>query len=476
MEKYPFVKCLNPQKICNPYTKESMIVECGKCAACMLQKSSMRSLKCKLESMSHKYTFFITLTYSNDYVPKMIPLITEQNRLVQKNYYYFMDITDRLCYGELLAEGYLSLAELDMIRQKTNLGEAIPFLSKRDAQLFIKRLRKETLKYSDEKLRYYIVGEYGPVHFRPHYHLELWFSDEQIAKNLEKIISKVWTFGRIDVQKSVGNSASYVAGYLNSSCNLPDVYCQSKTKPFACHSFRLGEAILQSTKKEVYEMSAGAFVSRSLVINGVDTKFSLWRSFKTAYYPRCPKYATRNSNERYRSYTTYASASEIFGKISPYQQAVKIVDKIISDDYWIKLYPVCLYFKDEYNIHPFMGQTDYERSIRRVYMELRTSKLFIDFVCDGQPSIAGVKLIERFYSDCDYLNLVEQIKQEDEFLKYDAYDIDDLFYFYHNKPFEVENFKALQLFRQFEERTSNKARDSVKHKYLNDKNKIFTEF
>lgn len=473
MKDYPFVKCLEPQKIRNQYNGEVLLVPCGKCKACLLQKSSIRTLKCKLEGMSHKYQYFITTTYSDVFIPKMIPIYSHSDKITQKPYWYFMDTTKRLCEGEVLAEGYYGMSELDMIKKKCNLGEYIPFLSKRDAQLFIKRIRKHISKISDEKIRYYIVGELGPVHFRPHLHLMLWFSDEQIAKNLQEIIHKSWKFGRVDVQKSVGQSASYVAGYLNSTCNLPSIFKQSKTRPFACHSFRLGEAILQSSKEEVYALSAERFVSRSLLVNGVNTEFSLWRSFKTCYYPRCPQFSTLTSMERYQSYTTYESASEIFGKISPFKQAIQIVDKIISDDYWIKLFPVCCYFRDKYNIHSFIGKTDYERVVRKVYMELRISKQFIEFVCDGFPSLSGVHLIEKFYNDCELLQLGEQLKNEDIFLRYDGYDIDDLVYFFHNKPFDIEDFKAHDLFLKWQESVENKACDSVKHKILNDKNKIF---
>jgi hypothetical protein len=44
-----------------------------------------------------------------------------------------------------------------------------------DVQNYIKRLRKYLYKQlgSYETLHFYAVGEYGPVHFRPHYHKSL---------------------------------------------------------------------------------------------------------------------------------------------------------------------------------------------------------------------------------------------------------------------------------------------------------------
>ena len=47
MENYPFVKCLNPQSIINPYTNERLLVECGKCKACRIRKGAIASMKCK---------------------------------------------------------------------------------------------------------------------------------------------------------------------------------------------------------------------------------------------------------------------------------------------------------------------------------------------------------------------------------------------------------------------------------------------
>ena len=46
----------------------------------------------------------------------------------------------------------------------TKSKDGIPIVSKRDIQLFIKRLRKALPSY---KLRYFLVSEYGPTTLRP---------------------------------------------------------------------------------------------------------------------------------------------------------------------------------------------------------------------------------------------------------------------------------------------------------------------
>jgi hypothetical protein len=82
---------------------------------------------------------------------------------------------------------------------------------------------------SYESLHFYAVGEYGPVHFRPHYHLLLFTNSDKVAEVLRYCHSKSWKLGRSDFQRSAGGSASYVASYVNSLSAAPLLYrsCRS---------------------------------------------------------------------------------------------------------------------------------------------------------------------------------------------------------------------------------------------------------
>ena len=109
----------------------------------------------------------------------------------------------------------------------------IPFLNYVDVQNYIKRLRKHLFQQLDsyETLHFYAVGEYGPVHFRPHYHLLLFTNSEKVAEVLRYCHSKSWKLGRSDFQRSAGGASSYVASYVNSLCSAPLLYR-------SCRSFR----------------------------------------------------------------------------------------------------------------------------------------------------------------------------------------------------------------------------------------------
>ena len=268
------VKCLNPQQITNKYTGETQVVACGKCEACLNQKRGMASLKCKLESSAHKYSYFVTLTYKDEFIPRafVVPYSGRDNSKT----YTLVSSCERLDeQGLVLADVSSSLDDLSCIATKTNLNGDFPYLSKRDLQLFIKRLRKKLSKY--EAIRYYAVGEYGPVHFRPHYHLLLWFNSDVTRTHIQEAVSSCWKFGRVDTQMSRDKASSYVAGYLNGSCNRPQIYKIGSAQPFALHSQFLGEKIFRTAKKEVYEMSVRDFNKRGVILCDPITDVNLWR-------------------------------------------------------------------------------------------------------------------------------------------------------------------------------------------------------
>lgn len=79
-------------------------------------------------------------------------------------------------------------------------------LSKRDLQLFLKRLRKRI----DKKIRYFSCGEYGERSHRPHYHLIIWGIDESYRDDI--LVS--WGKGLIDVKTALPSAFRYVAGYV----------------------------------------------------------------------------------------------------------------------------------------------------------------------------------------------------------------------------------------------------------------------
>lgn len=279
------ISCLRPRRVRNKYTGEVFTVGCGTCPACLTRLANKASYMCSLQEADYKYCMFVTLTYSDDYIPLMRletefthqnvdSLVTDGVSVFQT--YDCVDVTprfDKKIFGEVVAKCNCTPFYITQVQHKVKvraLGD-IPYLSRYDAQCFMKRFRKHLTKYSNEKISYYLVGEYGPVHFRPHFHILFYFNTQQTLENFRQVLYKSWTFGRVDYSLSRGKANSYVAKYVNCAHSIPRIYTDRSIRPFCLHSQNFALGFYKSQKKEIYENVPKSFVSFTRCISG---KFS----------------------------------------------------------------------------------------------------------------------------------------------------------------------------------------------------------
>lgn len=276
--------CQHRSFITNKYTGARIAVDCGQCDYCIHKRAKKASMRVKTAGSAFKYSYFVTLTYDNEHVPLFkcdvldngyddvlndsgdIHFGYEKHSLVQVSEYSCAD-PSQLChifftqvqgtipfnrtlskYEEVKDNWFLSMDAVRSFIAKTKTdspygknGELsdrygdnlIPFLNYVDVQNYIKRLRKHLFQKlgSYETLHFYAVGEYGPVHFRPHYHLLLFTNSDKVAQVLRYCHDKSWKLGRSDFQRSAGGACSYVASYVNSLCSAPLLYR-------SCRAFR----------------------------------------------------------------------------------------------------------------------------------------------------------------------------------------------------------------------------------------------
>lgn len=155
---------------------ERISIPCGQCVGCRLERSRQWAMRCFHESQLHERNCFITLTYSDDNLPK-----------------------DRS-------------------------------LDYRHFQLFMKRFRK---KFGNG-IRFYMCGEYGDQFGRPHYHACIFgfdFSDKYFWKYSSATnkfgrqgariplyrsadLESLWTDGYSSIGDVTFESAAYVARYI----------------------------------------------------------------------------------------------------------------------------------------------------------------------------------------------------------------------------------------------------------------------
>lgn len=82
-----FNRCLHETVVKNKYTGENVYIECGKCPYCLRKKSDKATTKCKFQAYASKYTYFVTLTYNSQYVPKMsVREVTDYEAVMPKGH------------------------------------------------------------------------------------------------------------------------------------------------------------------------------------------------------------------------------------------------------------------------------------------------------------------------------------------------------------------------------------------------------
>ena len=480
-------RCLNPQRIVNPYTGEMMIVPCGRCQACILQKNSRLTFQCDLEATCNKYCVFITLTYANRYIPRasFVDCIDRP---------FGCDLIDKET-GELLGPCDMLEEQREALLKKFYLFGDVPYLRKSDLQLFFKRFRYYAGKITKEKVRYFAVGEYGPVHFRPHFHILLYFSSEALLQACSEIVLASWKFGRVDCELSKGKCSSYVASYVNSSCTVPKVFTLPTTRPFCLHSQKLGQGFLLREREKIYSLSARDFIQRSAIINGKYVEFNLWRSCYRYFFPRCKGYANKSTCELSYSYRLYNKAKELFPEC---ETAMSLAREIAS---FIRLFgkdtysygvsekdykDIAEYFYDHSCVDADLDSDLFQKWVNRIYIELLISKHFLYYVCDNQTTTEvkrKIKSIQEFYSQLDYMHLLDFFDSQCQYYESDFSGDEPLMsneygnsfcpYFYDNITYSISGVKHLKAFKIFDSEVYKQASERIKHKLLNDKNKIF---
>ena len=275
--------CQHRSFITNKYTGARIAVDCGQCDYCIHKRASKASMRVKTAGSAFKYSYFVTLTYDNAHIPLMSckVLHSEYDDVVGisgdihygDEHHQYIPVSEYQCdddsmlrhiffeqvqgtvpfdreikeYTPIKDNWFLSMDAIRSFIYKTQsvdktvypvaeqygFGNLIPFLNYVDVQNYIKRLRKHLFRKlgNYETLHFYAVGEYGPVHFRPHYHLLLFTNSDKVASVLRCCHDKSWALGRSDFQCSAGGASSYVASYVNSLSAAPLLYR-------SCRAFR----------------------------------------------------------------------------------------------------------------------------------------------------------------------------------------------------------------------------------------------
>lgn len=349
-EKYLATECFHPRKVTNKYTHETLFVRCGTCPSCLVHRSNIQCALISNMSSHFKYAYFFTLTYSDEFVPRVSLEVVERCDAESEIDSYMSDSDPRhLPYDDsryqiaatyLPRSGCFRVHDSGRVRDFSETEDSYQFLhtftgkevrdllvasngrydftrkcvvsppidecrneilvlNPYDQNLFFKRLRKLIAEKYDEKICYYLVSEYGGRTFRPHWHGILFFNSDALTSSICELVSKSWSYGRTDCSLSRGSAAGYVASYINSFVDLPDFFNRHKEiKPRSYHSkgLSVNQLFCQSSDiSEVQAVASSCFDGFSVPINGEYVTVKPSRSYERTVFPRLFDSFSKNS-------------------------------------------------------------------------------------------------------------------------------------------------------------------------------------
>nr|CAI9750194.1 replication initiation protein [Microvirus sp.] len=470
--------CLHPYKFFNKYTGTTMIAPCGHCTACSVVSGNKKDLLIQAHASSYKMVAFVTLTFSNDNLPfARLVDVNDKSYLVDKDY---PDIV---------------LAECDLMsdKEKSKLYDKfrcfngnnfqrglIPYLDYSLLHLFLASLRqslrqkrirvyddtnKKTFhyekneNYSETKVNYFYVGEYGTRSLRPHFHFLFFFDDPEFYSRLAKVVSKIWQYGSVNTKISNGCASSYLASYVASNVCIPSLLKSPSIRPKSRHSIYFGYKLFETFKKKIV-FDVNSFSNEVYFrSNGKTKHVSFTNSFINSIYPKQVGFNYVPSQLLFRWYCCYSEVASYY-----------------SEDSVTKLANYIFFDVSQNNVPPFLSRLGFNDtdlvnrsshdvlSISYFQRLLTISKKFLS-ICKNEnfDTYCYFKQIKDFYNRLNYIRLASLF----EVLESAPKKIVDAYYF--NPEYALldsfdENGVALTFEQAFI--------DSFKHKDINDINQI----
>lgn len=543
--------CQHRSFITNRYNGKRIAVDCGQCDYCIRKRAQKASMRVKTAGSAFKYCYFVTLTYSNENIPlfkcdvlhsesetvlndsgdivygyenhEYIP-VSDYNKgdLQILRHIFFSQVQGTIPfdreikqYVPVKANWFVSVDSMRSFIAKTEsstlYGKAgelsqrygrnlIPFLNYVDVQNYIKRIRKHISKYTDEKISFYAVGEYGPVHFRPHFHLLLFTNSEEVSKIIRQCHDKSWTLGRSDFQLSHGGCASYVASYVNSLLNAPLLYRScSGFKPRSRASlgfFEKGQDFVESEDPyaQIEAKLDSAINGRIYNFNGVSVKSTAPLSYIRTLCPRFSSVGETDSIAIARVICAVATIPQRLARFGIIDYNSDSILSITRAYYTYLTVNHILKDEDKIILHECRCLTRFVNLSSDVNLESFISKIYrlllyvSKFLRNWHLPPIGCNL-DDYTHRIDFIirKGIEYEKKKDSEMLSDSLrmqsDFPDCSHYLFALPQSGGELDAIalakrqnkQLFECLQFRAATLCRDMIKHKKLNDMNNIFND-
>lgn len=334
--------CLHPSYIYNKNTGHYETVPCKKCTYCVNVEASKQSRRVREEIKQHLYSVMFTLTYDNEYIPRMEAFAGKHGEMQIRPIGRTKELHNCCPFNSKDFNGdyrfnddtRIPWIEKNKIVWKNNIQFAT--VSKKDIQNFLKRLRKKidnlNIPQNEKKIRYYIASEYGPTTLRPHYHGILFIDSAEVLAKIKDFIVDSWglwvkkkgTFNKYEFKPFADtfltsdninicnpNTAFYIAEYVAGNLGLPAVLRERCTRPFHLQSKNPVIGEFKNSKEEVFASIDLGMLRKPTTFtkkDGTQKTVNLLISKDTlsTVFRKCYRYRNLSADSKYHTYNFYS--------------------------------------------------------------------------------------------------------------------------------------------------------------------------
>lgn len=317
-----------------------MYVPCGKCDACLIQKSISRSSKLNVELSNYGKSLFVTLTYDNE----NIPFLVDGSKFLLRS-----KIIDGFKCVELL-ERFDYPVTLSINKRPNNWSGYVPdginvvaVFYKKDYQKLLKLIRK----YGNGNFIYYIKGEYGSFSKRPHFHILFRRDRGQNMSDIERLCIEYWKLcdwsavGNDSIKYASKGVSSYLSSYVSSNISNYDVFLPKSFREFSRRSNNFDYGFNETCVSKIQSIIKREFGNEFFRFSEKDFRYATGATLNSfsfvlipsdiyfAYFPKCQRYGDFSYNEfclwTYRIFRMQQYKCR-FGRFPQYEEELSSLD------------------------------------------------------------------------------------------------------------------------------------------------------
>lgn len=449
--RYPSIKvvdyCFNPIHVVDE--QKDIIVPCGKCDGCLLHKANEWSMRCGMEIEDTPYSIFYTLTYSNKYLPKLYPYIS--NKLENEFFLsWFSDHRDNVRFNGvsdvvrrdsvILHRSYPSI---DITNWDNVKYPSIPYASKRDIQLYFKLLRKDLVDNGFKPdsnggfFRYFIISEIGPSSNRPHYHGLIFCQSKEVADYLLSCgLYKSWQMCLPQrffpyAHYCDSGASGYVTQYLTCVADLPRVFIENKEiRPFRLASKSPAIGFVGQDKQKIFQDVERGIIKYSRPLPRLESSSLLEypSDYLSSLFPKCYQFNSLTDRRRFLVYDCLYREVRTTGQ-SPFVLRKRFSSCLHSMDFQATCacFRFCEDFVDSSEYYYYLLDMYYYSKAMSHLKSFYQSQQQCDFVSYPEKIFEYYPNIEVYALDVDGFNRY-RLKSLESILSPLGYDVRDILF------------------------------------------------